>query len=224
MLTKICKKCGKELPITEFGNNPMSKDGHINTCKRCRTGFPKKEILHCPICDRDLPYYCFTAGGITGRRWACIECVNKIGGYSTKLRKKYDYEFHQHMNELKSQSSKRNFVHNMWKAAQRRARVKGIEFNIEESDIKIPKICPILEVPLVLGTKDNYEYTPSLDRINNSKGYIKGNITVISKKANSMKNSATLKELQMFCKNILRYSPSNTEEKSIETQNKESEC
>ena len=45
MLTKICKKCGKELPITEFGNNPMSKDGHINTCKRCRTGFPKKEIL-----------------------------------------------------------------------------------------------------------------------------------------------------------------------------------
>ena len=33
MLTKICKKCGKELPITEFGNNPMSKDGHINTCK-----------------------------------------------------------------------------------------------------------------------------------------------------------------------------------------------
>lgn len=30
--------------------------------------------------------------------------------------------------------------------------------------------------------------------------------------------------LTKICKNILRYSPSNTEEKSIETQNKESEC
>lgn len=45
---------------------------------------------------------------------------------------------------------------------------------------------------------------------------------VISSKANKMKNSATLHELQMFCKNILRYSPNYTENESIEQENKES--
>ena len=94
----------------------------------------------------------------------------------------------------------------MLAGAKRRAPIKNIDFNITEEDIEIPTICPILEVPLVIGTKGDYEYSPSLDRIDNSKGYVKGNIQVISKKANSMKNSATIAELQAFCKNVLRYS------------------
>lgn len=64
----------------------------------------------------------------------------------------------------------------MWKAARKRAAERGLEFNIEESDIIIPEICPILEVPFQFGTRNNYDYSPSLDRIDNTKGYIKGNI------------------------------------------------
>ena len=72
------------------------------------------------------------------------------------------------------------------------------------------------------GTKSNYENSPSLDRIDNSKGYIKGNVWVISQKANAMKNSATLEELKIFSTNILRYSPNYTKQEGIESQNKES--
>lgn len=224
METKVCKKCGKELPLSEFGLNPMSKDGHINSCKRCRCGYPKEEEIHCPVCDRVLPYYMFnTIRGKNGRRWVCKECASTLPeGDLRKLRKTLDPSYKNHVNSLKSESLKRNFEAGMWRAAKRRARIKGLEFNIEVADIVIPEICPILEVPLVLGTKDNYEYTPSLDRIDNSKGYIKGNIMVISKKANSMKNSASLQELKNFCKNVLRYSPSNTQKEGIELEDKES--
>ena len=35
MKTKICKKCGKELPLDEFYKHPQMKDGHVNVCKEC---------------------------------------------------------------------------------------------------------------------------------------------------------------------------------------------
>lgn len=36
-----------------------------------------------------------------------------------------------------------------------------------------------------------------------------------------MKSSATIEELQTFCKNILRYSPSYTKKEGIEVEDKE---
>ena len=106
----------------------------------------------------------------------------------------------------------------MWKAAKTRAERRGIEFNIGEEDIIIPDVCPLLNIPLSFGTKEDYNNSPSLDRIDNTKGYIKGNIWVISKKANTMKNSASLEELYTFCANILRYSPSYTKNESIDKE------
>lgn len=32
---KVCKCCGKELPIEQFQPNPKCKDGHLDTCKVC---------------------------------------------------------------------------------------------------------------------------------------------------------------------------------------------
>lgn len=34
-LTKTCKVCGRELPVTEFKTSPFCKDGRTNTCKEC---------------------------------------------------------------------------------------------------------------------------------------------------------------------------------------------
>ena len=35
METKICKRCGRELPLSEFYETKSCKDGHINVCKEC---------------------------------------------------------------------------------------------------------------------------------------------------------------------------------------------
>lgn len=74
-----------------------------------------------------------------------------------------------------------------------RAKKKGVEFNIELEDIVIPEECPVFRVSFVYG---DHLWTPSLDRLDNAKGYIKGNIQIISNKANMMKSSASLEELE----------------------------
>lgn len=83
----------------------------------------------------------------------------------------------------------------LWKYAKQRAAKSGIPFDIEPSDIVIPCSCPILGTILTpfeggLGT------SPSLDRRVNDKGYVKGNICVISSKANNCKSDLTLEEAE----------------------------
>jgi hypothetical protein len=84
--------------------------------------------------------------------------------------------------------------------ARYRARKKGIEFNLELSDVVIPKLCPVLKIPLLAGSSSGGPRgcSPSLDRIDNTKGYIKGNVQVMSHKANTMKHCADNNELILF--------------------------
>ncbi len=84
----------------------------------------------------------------------------------------------------------------MHQAAKHRAKARGLEFDIEVSDIVIPEICPVLGIPLSLTNGKNVGSSPSLDRIDNNKGYIKGNIQVLSWRANKIKSDATLEELK----------------------------
>lgn len=41
-ITKVCKRCGEEHPITEFGKNNQSKDGHHIYCRKCRNEMAKQ--------------------------------------------------------------------------------------------------------------------------------------------------------------------------------------
>jgi hypothetical protein len=88
----------------------------------------------------------------------------------------------------------------LWFAARKRARTRELEFTIQETDIVIPEVCPILGIPLAIGRGRIQDSSPSLDRVDNSKGYISGNIQVISAKANVMKNNATPYELLRFAR------------------------
>jgi len=80
------------------------------------------------------------------------------------------------------------------RSARNRAKQKNMECTITQNDIHIPKICPVFKVPFVKGT----EYAPSLDRIDNTKGYTPENIVVVSRKANVMKNNGSVQDLKML--------------------------
>lgn len=78
--------------------------------------------------------------------------------------------------------------------------------NITERDILAvwPKDdrCPILGTAFIFGPVDynNRENIPSLDRIDPRKGYVKGNIAVMSWRANTIKNDATPEEIRKLAK------------------------
>ena len=84
----------------------------------------------------------------------------------------------------------------IWATARARAGRRGLEFDIEVADIVIPDRCPALGIPIVrntgkLGASDS---SPSLDRIDSNAGYVRGNIIVLSWRANRIKNNGTAEE------------------------------
>ena len=95
----------------------------------------------------------------------------------------------------------------MRRSSKHRAAAKNIPFNITVEDIIIPEYCPILNIKLdrSTGRSKNDSCTPSLDKIIPEKGYVKGNVQVISMLANTMKNHATKEQLLTFSKNIESY-------------------
>jgi hypothetical protein len=92
------------------------------------------------------------------------------------------------------ESSRKSPEKVMFQNAKHRSKSKNIEFNITIDDIVIPDLCPILGIKII--PYSNSYNSPSIDRIDNSKGYIKGNIQIISKRANMLKSDSTFEDVQ----------------------------
>lgn len=71
---------------------------------------------------------------------------------------------------------------------------EGIDFTIEFQDITWNKYCPILGIEIDYYAEGRQENSPSFDRFDPSKGYIKGNVTIVSWRANRLKNDGTAEE------------------------------
>jgi len=89
-------------------------------------------------------------------------------------------------------------------SCKKRARDKGLEFNIEVTDIVIPNFCPYLGIELShkTGHGKRRPESPSLDRKDSAKGYTQDNIIVCSWRANFLKSDGTLKEMQLIARQM----------------------
>lgn len=174
----------------------------------------------CNCCKRILPLEAFHKGtGKFGRRSECKECCkNKYesGDKGSERReyrrlKKIEQRSDPNYRELekfrdieKMANDSNSYKKSILRAAQQRAKIRGLEFNIGLEDFEIPELCPLLNIPLHnhVGENTLQDDSPSLDRIDSSKGYIPGNVWVISNKANRAKNNLTLSELQQLVSNL----------------------
>lgn len=146
-------------------------------CTKCRLNKPLSEF-HNNKNSKD------------GKTYQCKHCAMKASSDYTKKNLKEIVE--------KKKIRRSNTVKSLMESSKSRAKANGIPFNLEESDIIVPDKCPILGIPLIKNSGVHSANSPSLDKIDPEKGYVKGNVQVISFKANAMKNNASKEELLLF--------------------------
>jgi hypothetical protein len=163
---KICIACGENKLAHEFAFKKGSRDGRRGKCKLCLNAYSREWR------ERDL-------------------LTNQQQANSRKLRNR---------SALEKRDPVRAWAVQAHGAARQRSREKGLryELNIDFIVSIAPTICPLLQYPLVYTKEKGRSRTsvPSLDRIDPSKGYTRDNVWIISWRANTIKNDASLEELE----------------------------
>jgi hypothetical protein len=89
------------------------------------------------------------------------------------------------------------------------AKVRNIAFELDHNDIpSLPEYCPLipsLKLTYKGESDGNSDCHASLDRIDSRKGYVKGNVQIISRLANTIKSDANFEQLKEFCTNMLLF-------------------
>lgn len=83
--------------------------------------------------------------------------------------------------------------------AKARAKKRGLAYDDKCPDLDLPDVCPVLGIVLVYPNalkNKRSPNSPSLDRLENPLGYVAVNLRVISFRANTLKNDATVDELE----------------------------
>lgn len=175
-MKRLCNKCNLEKDLAEFTKCKGCKYGYSYMCKKCRYIEKAKQPSNSSE-TRKLEY----------------------------LRLKKDKKRYENYLTVKKAYRSANRQRYLFLSCRKRAQIENIPFNIEINDIIIPEICPILETKIIHEEGSDNLYSPSVDKIIPELGYIKGNIRVISRKANMMKLNANKEELVKFSKNIVKY-------------------
>ena len=179
---KIKANCGESFKITSENHYKYKR-------KEIRNALRKKGIL---------PKYGEPLNEEQQKIWDDIS--NNDFTYWDRI--KYDGTYNPNPNDLKVKIRENEYL--LWYRAKDSAKNRKLDFNLDIEDIVIPEVCPYLKVPLLTDVEShNNPHYYSIDRIDSTKGYVKGNIQIISRLANTMKNNSTLNELTTFAKNVL---------------------
>lgn len=198
-------------------NNRVQTDHAEDSNVDTSTQHPKK--LKCSSCKEEkevIEFYISNKYPKRGYEYRCKTCSRRRSlGYHEENREQLCKKWKINRDNLSieqkaeiAEKSKMYYRQNIVKLLLHRARSRSIKknifCNITEEDIILPSVCPLLEIPFQYGSRHDKWLTYSLDRIDNTKGYVKGNVQVITYLANTMKSQATKEQLITFAKNILK--------------------
>lgn len=159
----------------------------------------------CSTCGetRDLKFFDKNKDCKDGHVNQCRKCRYKKT-IEIRTDKTKSYNTSEYRRQASIRFRENNLENQIFLSTRSRAKRRGIDFNIELTDIVIPEYCPYLNIKITrsvgIGRQDS---NPSIDRVDNSKGYVKGNIEIISDLANRMKLNSSYELLLIFAENII---------------------
>ncbi len=212
-----CKECFRAMR-----KRGISHHRKHNLCPRCRLKerAPAPKTEHNIKNNKKYRAYCIDCEKITKREYDKSN-PDKRREYSKKYRnsekgrakvqeyikcgkkaktQKLSYEkWKKKFNENKNscmQRAKTYIIGNI----RSRATVNKLPFNLTHEDIHIPDKCPVLDLNLTFYVDGFSERnnTISVDRLIPELGYVKGNIRMISMKANRLKSNASFEEIELL--------------------------
>lgn len=185
-LEKQCSKCKQMLPIEFFSRDKSASDGLKSSCKKCASQYHRQW---------------YENGGLEKTRQS-KKLWYKNGG-------KEKQQSYTKANPVKTITA------SLVSGARSRAKSKNLPFDIDLDYIRsmvgenaeLALNCPIFDIPLDWSRIRNngnraMSNSPSLDRIDPERGYVKGNVWIISYRANVIKNDASHEELKLVTKAV----------------------
>lgn len=168
----------------------MSNLALVSSCKECS------------MCKQLLPFSSFTknkANKKDGLQYNCRVCDTKRQ-QKRRVVKKAEMQSYSREYRIKNKNNFEFRLQGLLNASRARAKEKNRENTLVMQDLKelfpVDGKCPVFGFDLEWNGNGFRETSPSIDRIDSSKGYTKDNIQIISWKANRIKGYATVEDLE----------------------------
>lgn len=189
---KKCSKCGEWKPISEFSKDKCSKDGLHSRCKMCKKEYyenNKEKIL-----KQKKEYY--------------ENNKEKILEQQKEYRENNKEKINKQQKEYYENNYVRRWCSSTINKHKNRSYIVNITFDELYNIVKDKPSCEICGKELEwysTGKGKTTNLSPSLDRKNNENEINKDNISILCYKCNAKKNSESIEENVIWCKQFIEY-------------------
>jgi len=218
----FCPKCGVDKPLSAYYTHSKREDGAVRYrpyCRSCRSSGGRKNwprpihtallaagVQKCKICNVEKPledFYangCF-ADGTKKYRSRCKLCVLELAKESSPILC---------ANKAKKRSSSpKNFISGILNHAAKRKQHLGFDIDLiyllnlyEQQQGR----CALSGVPMTyLAGNGRVATNISIDRIDSSAGYVRGNVQFVCNVVNRMKQDLPQNEFFVWCRRVLEH-------------------
>lgn len=186
-----CARCQQDKLQTDFYRNRSTSSGWQAYCKRCCNAYNAEWCKRNPEAKKRFALTHYHKHKV---RYLAAKHAQHLAHPELK---------HQHLAARRAKAPKLCWAKNAILNARVRARRLGVplDMTVEYLLSICPDVCPALGLALAYpngtcGTKHGGSAnSPTVDRIDNRRGYVVGNVAVISFRANAIKQDATADEI-----------------------------